>query len=312
MGGGAVYLGKQSRSLELGTLFQATTPGVIKGIRVYSISAESGTHSARIWKNSDNSLIGGPYSLTYGGTNGWGIFELASPVSIESNVLYTVSVSTGNDSGRAFPVVPDGFAAAGSNTKHLAYPALAGVFSATLGSRPNQTTNASFLRDIVFQPVATKPRATMGNTTDGNFADYITDASTAWVNAMRFRASANMTVTVLKAKIDSVPGHYKCAVYSDRNGMADRLLMRTQDRANPAAAWNEFPLENPLKLTAGVYYWLAIWSDDQNARVYYTSQSGGTLKWAPYAYGTWPDPIQLEPNGSTYLYCLYAEGTFDE
>jgi hypothetical protein len=152
----------------------------------------------------------------------------------------------------------------------------------------------------------------MGNTTDGNFADYITDANTAWINAMRFRASANMTVTTIKAKIDSVPGHYKCAVYSDLNGMGDHLLMRTQEKANPAAAWNEFPLENPLKLKAGTYYWLAIWSDDQNARVYYTSQSGGTLKWAPYAYGDWPDPIVLERNGSTYLYCLYAEGTFDD
>jgi hypothetical protein len=65
-------------------------------------------------------------------------------------------------------------------------------------------------------------------------------------------------------------------------------------------------------LKAGQYYWLAIWSDDVNARVYYTSQSGGTLKWAPYAYGEWPDPIALEANGSTYLYCIYAEGTFDE
>jgi len=312
LGGGAVYRGKQSGPYEFGTIFQASTPGIIKGLRVYSMSTESGVHTARVWKNSDNSAIGGPYSLTYGGTNDWMVFELTNAVTVESNVLYTISVSTGDDAGKAYPIVPEGFAAAGSNAKHLSYPASAGVFSATPGSRPTQTTNASYLRDIVFQPAATKPRATIGNTTDGNFADYITDDTTAWINAMRFKASANMTVTVMKAKIDSVPGHYKCAVYSDKGGMGDRLLMRTQEKGNPSAAWNEFPLESPLKLQAGQYYWLAIWSDDRDARVYYTSQSGGMLKWAPYTYGDWPDPIVLEANGSTYLYCLYAEGTFDE
>ena len=77
------------------------------------------------------------------------------------------------------------------------------------------------------------------------------------------------------------------------------------------ATRNEFPLEQPGKLTAGVYYWTAIWSDDTNARVYYTSQSGVTLKWAPYAYGESPDPIALDANGNTYLDCIYAEGAYD-
>jgi hypothetical protein len=311
-GGGAVYLGKAAQASEFGTIFQSSTPGVIKGIRVYAASAESGNHTARLWRNSDRSLIGGPWTLTYGGADGWLVFALTNPVPIDTNVLYTVSVTTGTDGGKSYPIALEAFAAAGSNAKHLSYPALAGVFGTALGVCPTTPTNASFLRDIVFQPVVTKPRATMGNTTDGNFADYITDANSAWINAMRFKASANMTATVIKAKIDSVPGHYQCAVYSDKNSMGDRLLRRTQEKSNPAAAWNEFPLESPLPLKAGQYYWLAIWSDDVNARVYYTSQSGGTLKWAPYAYGEWPDPIALEASGSTYLYCIYAEGTFDE
>jgi hypothetical protein len=311
LAGGAVYVGKRAGASELGTVFQASTPGLIKAIRVYSLASESGAHTARIWRNANNSLVGGPYTLTYGGSNGWVTFELPAAIAIETNVLYTVAVSTGADSGKVFPVAPDGFAGAGSNAKNLAYPALAGVAGSTLGSRPTQGSAISYLRDVVFQPAAVRPRATMGNATDGNFADYITDANTAWVNAMRFKASANMTATVIKAKIDSVPGHYKCAIYSDKGGMADKLLMRSLEKENPPAAWNEFPLEQPLKLTSGTFYWLAIWSDDTNARVYYTSQSGGTLKWAPYAYGDWPDPITLEQNGSTYLYCIYAEGTFD-
>lgn len=313
LGGGAVYVGKQSTAYELGTVFQASTAGIIKGIRVYSTSAESGAHAARLWRNSDNTLLGGPYSLTFGGANGWSVFALSNAVPIESNVLYTVSVSTGADSAKAYPFVPEAFAGAGGNTKHLAYPVSAGVFGLALGARPTTVTNAAYLRDVVFQPVATKPRATIGNTTDGNFADYITDSSLGpFINAQRFQASANMTITVFKAKVDSVPGHYKCAIYSDLNGMGDRLLARSQEKTHPATGWNDFPLETPLRLTSGNYYWLAIWSDDVNARVYYTSQNGGTLKWQNIQYGDWPNPLNLERNGNGYLYCLYGEGTFDD
>jgi hypothetical protein len=157
-----------------------------------------------------------------------------------------------------------------------------------------------------------KPRATIGNTTDGTFRDYITDANDAFINADRFQASGNMTLTTIKAKIENAPGHYKCAVYSDKNGLGDRLLGISQERANPPNGWNEFPLAAPLKLKAGEYCWIGIWSDDKNARVYYSSQTGGKLRWKAWPYGNWPDPIELDPNGSEYLYCLYAEGIFDD
>jgi hypothetical protein len=313
MGGGTVYAARKNAAHELGTVFQASAAGTIKGIRVYAVSAESGAHTARIWRNKDDAVVGGPYPLTYGGTNGWLTFDLPAPVAVESNVLYTVSVSTGEDAGKAHAFVPDGFATAGGNSKNLSYPALAGVFTASAGTRPTQTANAeSYMRDIVFQPAVTKARATMGNTTDGTFADYITDATSAYINANRFRAPANMTVTSIKAKVDSIPGHYKCALYADKAGMADGLLMASQERTKPATGWNEFPLTAPVNLRSGTYYWIAIWSDDVNARVYYTSQTGGLLKWIASPYGDWPNPVALDPNGSQYLYCLYAEGTFDE
>ncbi|MBI4663125.1 MAG: DUF4082 domain-containing protein [Verrucomicrobia bacterium] len=341
MGGGAVYAGRLSTPHELGTVFQSSIAGTIKAIRVYSASAETGAHTARIWRNSDNSLIGGPYPLSYGGTIGWMDFALASPVLIEPNVPYTVSVSTGEDAGKAYSFVPDGFASAGGNTKHLSYPANAGVLSPTLGTRPTQAPNAnSYLRDVVFQPAAENARATMGNTTDGTFRDYITDANDAYINANRFKAPADMTITTIKAKIESAPGEYKCAVYTDKDGLGDRLLAVTQGKTNPPNGWNEFPLTTPLKLKAGELYWLAIWSNDKSARVYYSSQTGGRLRWKAYPYGNWsddkdarvyyssqtggrlrwvartygewPDPIALDPNGTEYLYCLYAEGTFDD
>ena len=60
------------------------------------------------------------------------------------------------------------------------------------------------------------------------------------------------------------------------------------------------------------YCWIGIWSDDKNARVYHSRQTGGGLRWKSYPYGDRPNPIELDPNGSQYLYCLCAEGIFDD
>ena len=39
---------------------------------------------------------------------------------------------------------------------------------------------------------------------------------------------------------------------------------------------------------------------------------GQSDRWKSYPYGDWPDPIELDPNGSQYLYCLYAERIIDD
>lgn len=86
---------------ELGTIFRSSVAGSITAIRVFGLAAESAAHQATIWRNSDQTLIGGPYPLSYGGTIGGMDFALASPLLIEPNVPYTVSVSTGEDAGKA-------------------------------------------------------------------------------------------------------------------------------------------------------------------------------------------------------------------
>ncbi|MFO1499385.1 MAG: DUF4082 domain-containing protein [Verrucomicrobiota bacterium] len=317
-GGGAVYAGTLSAPNELGTIFQASAAGTITAIRVYSVSAESGVHKARVWRNADNAVVGGPYDLTYGGTTAWKTFALPSPLSIEPNVAYTVSVTTGEDAGRAYPFVPDGFIGADNNTKHLSYPAMAGVLTASLGIRPTQAINGnSYLRDIVFKPAAVEAATiTIGNTTDATQADVITNPGTngegAYINGNRFQVVTNATLTRIKAKIGTAPGEYKCAIYSDSGGLASRLLAQSQPKSNPTTGWNEFPLIAPLQVKAGDLIWLVIWSNDQSATVYF-SVGPGRLRWGAYPYTTeWPDPILMEANGNdNAAYCIYAEGTVD-
>jgi Domain of unknown function (DUF4082)/PA14 domain len=315
--GGAVYPGTLSAPNELGTIFQASVAGTITAVRVYSLNVESGVHKARIWRNSDNTLIGGPYDLTYGGTTGWKSFPLPSALAIDANVPYTVTVSTGEDAGKAYPFVPDGFIGADNNTKHLSYPAMAGVLTTSLGMRPMQAPNGnSYLRDIVFQPTAGGATITIGNTTDATKADVITNPGTngegAYINGNQFQMTANATLTKIKAKIGNAPGEYRCAIYSDSGGLASRLLAQSQPKSNPTTGWNEFPLLAPLQVKAGDLIWLVIWSNDQSATVYFSVEPG-RLRWGAYPYNaTWPDPIVMETTGNdNAAYCIYAEGTLD-
>ena len=147
----------------------------------------------------------------------------------------------------------------------------------------------------IYQQIATEagpllPPANVmiGNGSDGAYVDPIWGGG-AWINAARFQASSNVTVATIRAKVAAIAGHYKCAIYSDSGGSPSALLRGTAEVSNPADGWQAFPLTSSLALTSGSFYWLAIWSDDASAGVYY-SDSGAPLRWGQYSYGAWPSP----------------------
>ncbi|HVU15368.1 MAG TPA: DUF4082 domain-containing protein [Candidatus Didemnitutus sp.] len=144
---------------------------------------------------------------------------------------------------------------------------------------------------------------TVGNTTAGTQADNIYSGG-AWINAARFQAGSTITASTIMAKIGAVPGKYKCAVYSDSGGLPSTLIQTTSEVTAPATGWQSFTLTAPVTMTSGTFYWLAIWSNDTNAKVYY-SGSNGTLRWASKTYGTWPNPISTT-GGSNLNYSIYA------
>jgi hypothetical protein len=146
----------------------------------------------------------------------------------------------------------------------------------------------------------------LGNTNEGTTTDYITDNTGAYINANRHQAPNNATVTQIRAKVGAISGRYQCAIYSDNGGTASTLLRATATLTNVAAGWQTFPLTSPLTLTSGDYHWLAIWSDDVNARVH--ADTGGTLRFAAYPFSSnWPSPVNLSGGGS-FTYCMYASG----
>jgi hypothetical protein len=147
---------------------------------------------------------------------------------------------------------------------------------------------------------------TIGHTGEGMGTDILNDANGNHINVSRFQASSALYVTSIKAKVKAITGSYQCAIYSDNSGSPGTLLVTSAQVTNPGAdGWQTFALQSTQYLQSGSHYWLAIWSDNINAAVYYNSASG-TLRWtAGLTYGTWP--ITLSTVGSSnYQYCIYA------
>ena len=151
---------------------------------------------------------------------------------------------------------------------------------------------------------------TIGNNANGTTTDVLW-YNGAWINSIRYQAPTNMTITNIMARITSITGKYKVAVYSDNSSLPRNLLQSSAEVVNPSAnGWYSFPLISPLSLTNNQYYWFAIWSDGSGAQIYYTS--GGTVRWGRYDYGNWPNPISTTGGESIYNYCIYATNTISE
>ncbi|HEX2749250.1 MAG TPA: lamin tail domain-containing protein [Verrucomicrobiales bacterium] len=148
--------GPEGTVYELGTIFRTTVSGKVTHLRLYALASESGERTARLWRNSDNALIGGPWPWTAGGPAGWITLDIPD-VSIAPNIDYTVSVSTGGG-GRNYPFRSHDLDTAGGNGAHLTRPAGAGVFTTSSGTRPVSVfQNANYYRDILFTADAQEP-----------------------------------------------------------------------------------------------------------------------------------------------------------
>lgn len=144
---------QDGKTYELGTVFQASCPGNIIGIRGYGIMGEFGDHYVTIWNNAENQIAGGPYIFNFTGENKWIELKLPEPIKIEANTEYTISMSTGTEPEKNYASIDSYFTKEGNNNTHLSFPANAGVYSEQLGTRPTQSYKSRcYLRDIIFLP----------------------------------------------------------------------------------------------------------------------------------------------------------------
>ncbi|WP_162462958.1 DUF4082 domain-containing protein [Paenibacillus psychroresistens] len=199
--------------VELGQVFQASVPGQVTAIRVYATAAESGVHTARIWRNHDNTVIGGPYTITYGGAAGWFTYTLPTPISITELTDYTVSVSTGADVNKAIPLMS--LTNAGNNGGHLSYPTKSGRFTANVGKMPNVVPSAAdnYLRDVVFVPGAlpTPNPSLLKQSLDGSWRivqdNSNTGIASSWFNSASYPFSTAINIQVPGTIYEAYPSY---------------------------------------------------------------------------------------------------------
>jgi hypothetical protein len=146
---------------ELGMKFSSTAAGVIKGIRFYKSSRESGTHVGKIFSSSGKLLA----KVTFTGetASGWQQQMLATPLSIAANTKYTVSVNTGNT---YYVDTISGLASQVSNGNLRSVVGNNGVFG-PVGKFPTKSwSNSNYFRDVVFAlPAAPAPAPVTTTTT---------------------------------------------------------------------------------------------------------------------------------------------------
>jgi hypothetical protein len=162
---------------------------------------------------------------------------------------------------------------------------------------------------VTFSPLFASSGGIIGyNNNDVTTTDYISDATGCYINACRFQATANLSVTVIKARVRGITGKYKCAIYSDNSGTPQNLLKESAEVVNPTNGWQSFSLPSAQAITSGSYYWLAIWCDQKSTSAgIFADLSCGTLRWSnPTPYGAYPNPISA-PNSGVTKYCIYAE-----
>ena len=135
---------------ELGMEFTSAKAGQISAIRYYKAPSETGTHVGNIWSSTGALLA----SVTFSGetASGWQQQTLSSPLTIQANTTYVVSVNANSYFAATFGglsnTVTNGDLSAvadGSN----------GVINATPGLFPAQSPgNSNYFRDIVFNPTS--------------------------------------------------------------------------------------------------------------------------------------------------------------
>jgi hypothetical protein len=144
-----------------------------------------------------------------------------------------------------------------------------------------------------------------GNTNTGNNIDTLYDVI-PYINFVRHTCLSNVTVTKIFARIPATTGKYKFAIYLDSGSVPNTLLGSTEEVVNPSSdGWYSANLLTAISLSANTDYWIAIWSDSSNGRVYYTDTSK-PLKWQGLNYSSWPTTAS-STGGSFVNYCLYAE-----
>jgi hypothetical protein len=132
---------------EMGMKFRVASGGTITAIRYWKASSDTGTHTGHIWSSTGTLLATTTFS---GGTaSGWQQQALATPLTIQANTTYVVSVNVNayyvfTGSGLAASVVNGAISSVADGQN--------GVYGTRNAFPRTSFQNSNYFRDVVFVP----------------------------------------------------------------------------------------------------------------------------------------------------------------
>src|SRR5262249_20748340 len=85
---------QDDKSIELGTRFDATAPGVVTAILFYQPPPDTGPHTGALWDSTGRLLASARFTTET--PHGWQIARLAAPVRLAAGTGYVVSYHAPN------------------------------------------------------------------------------------------------------------------------------------------------------------------------------------------------------------------------
>jgi Domain of unknown function (DUF4082)/Bacterial Ig-like domain len=137
-----------SGSYELGVKIRVDQPLTLRSIRFYKGVGETGSHIGTVW--TANGFVLASVAFSNESAAGWQQQSLASPLQLQPNTTYVVSVNANS----RYAVTQSGLASQVSNGPlHTVADGLNGVFNATIGAFPNQSyISSNYFVDAVIAP----------------------------------------------------------------------------------------------------------------------------------------------------------------
>jgi hypothetical protein len=179
-------------AVNLGLNFQASSSGMISGVRFYKESANTGSHIGSLWTASGTLLASGTFSSE--SASGWQELDFSSPVAVTAGTTYVASYHTNTGhyaattSGLSSPVTNGPLTALASG----------GVYAyGSANAFPSSSYNASnYWVDVVYSPSSgtTPPTVTTVTPSSGSTSNPVSVAPTATFSQAVVPNTASFTV----------------------------------------------------------------------------------------------------------------------
>ena len=136
---------------EIGNKFQLARAGSITAIRYWKATNDTGTHVGRIWSATGALLTS--VSFTGESASGWQQQTLPTPLAVQANTTYVVSVNIGS----RYPTTIGGLNTQIVNGDIRSVVGGNGVYGTPFAFPTNTYQNSNYFRDIVFVADAGTP-----------------------------------------------------------------------------------------------------------------------------------------------------------